>query len=494
MPNLLAQNYSSADPYYLLKNEKKQFSQYAQKPELDSIPKYFHTQVIRPFYTPIENKPFSIRLRNEQYYNENAPNQENMDIKYIGAGNGWYTGYNISFYSNFLAFTVEPYLLRNENKDFEPIERSRPFTHLNDVRIHDKEGYIDSGFREAMIYLHYKGFGVGYGSNNMWWGPGLHSSLTMSNNTIGFPHYSLGTLHDIRIKKWGINTKAILGYLNEETGNDAIYFSALYGIFSYYSNPVISLGLTRQFISGGVELDGYTWGPEKALELLYDDLFRQDIQGTKPYLTGSGVDPWDQFLIGYISMSFPASGLLLFLEYGTHDHRFSYGDLITEPDHATGSIIGFRKYGMFENPNLFFVFEYANLIRGRYHIHRGSANWYEKSHYDDLSYLGRRWAAHSGSDSDDFLLMFGLLNDRFVFLPGFNYERHGMINFRVPEVKMEFRLDARYKYKDVWFNLYYEYQHEQHLGFPKDNVYLDEATGLRFTNTIMLGIEKLIYF
>ena len=86
------------------------------------------------------------------------------------------------------------------------------------------------------------------------------------------------------------------------------------------------------------------------------------------------------------------------------------------------------------------------------------------------------------------------MGNKWSFIPGFNYERHGVIAHRIPEVKMEFRLDTRYKYKGFWFNLYYEYQHEQHLGFTKDNAYLDETTGLRFTNTIMLGIEKVLYF
>ena len=479
-----AQTYVPADPFYLLSIEKEQYK------NADSL--QISSTIIRPFYIPHKKGQLTIRYRHEQYSNDNTSNQENMDIRFMGKGRGWFQGLNISYYNDFIAFSVEPYWLSSANDSAMVISRSHMFSALNDSHIKPDGQFISSGFREAQIYLHFKGLGVGISNASMWWGPGIHSTLSMTNNTEGFFNYMLGTIRELRWGKGGLNFRYTLGQLNEETGNDATYFTALTGVITYHGSTELSIGLSRNYLSGGYDV-GMDWTMQDAANLIWEALYVED-KVDYPYTPIWGHDPWDQTMSGFVSISIPASGFNVFLELGTNDHRASWGDLLTQPDHAIATIIGFRKYGFFDHPDLVLGFEYARLIQAYSHVFRISPNWYGRDGYDYSSYEGRRWAAHSGADSDDFLLFFGYMGDKWSFIPGFNYERHGVIYTRVPEVKMEFRLDTRYKYKDVWFNLYYEYQHEQHLGFTKDNVYLDEATGLRFTNTIMLGIEKIIYF
>ena len=41
----------------------------------------------------------------------------------------------------------------------------------------------------------------------MWWGPGLHNSLHMSNNTSGFNYLFLGTTSEKRVSFIGYNFK-----------------------------------------------------------------------------------------------------------------------------------------------------------------------------------------------------------------------------------------------------------------------------------------------
>ena len=75
---------------------------------------------------------------------------------------------------------------------------------------------------------------------------------------------------------------------------------------------------------------------------------------------------------------------------------------------------------------------------------------------------------------------------------------------RPAEVKMEFRLDTRYKYRNIWFGLYYENQFEAFLGFP-DYFYIDDKgtsidsaegrlANTRKTNTFILSISKQINY
>ena len=114
--------------------------------------------------------------------------------------------------------------------------------------------------------------------------------------------------------------------------------------------------------------------------------------------------------------------------------------------------------------------------------YRGGGHWWWSNYYDYSTYDGRRWAAHSGSDSDDFYLFFGYNDNNWTFIPGFNYERHGIINGNPPEVKIEFRLDIRFIYKKYRINIYYEKELLNNSEFVPNEV--------RRSNVFWFGIEK----
>ena len=70
---------------------------------------------------------------------------------------------------------------------------SEVFQNLNDGLAHNERPYLSTGLRESQLLLVNNDFGFGYANTNMWWGPGLHNSLHMSNNTSGFNYLFLGT-------------------------------------------------------------------------------------------------------------------------------------------------------------------------------------------------------------------------------------------------------------------------------------------------------------
>ena len=98
-----------------------------------------------------------------------------------------------------------------------------------------------------------------------------------------------------------------------------------------------------------------------------------------------------------------------------------------------------------------------------YSKHRGLGGtpaWYSRQLYNYSTYNNRRWGAHSGSDSDDWLIYFGYISDKLFIVPSLNYERHGIVTNRPAEVKVELKIDLRYNYKNTWFGLAYEKQNE----------------------------------
>jgi hypothetical protein len=183
-----------------------------------------------------------------------------------------------------------------------------------------------------------------------------------------------------------------------------------------------------------------------------------------------------------------------------------FADFLSQFDHSMATIFGVRDYGIGNNKNWVWGFEWTNLMITYTSRFRptGSGIWYNRELYDYSSYYGRRWGAHSGADSDDWYFYVGYLSNKLMVIPAFNYERHGIVSHRPAEIKMEFRLDTRYKYKDIWFGIYYEKQFEAFLGFPSyfyvDNQgkQIDAAEGTlannRRTNTLTISLSKTVNF
>ena len=84
----------------------------------------------------------------------------------------------------------------------------------------------------------------------MWWGPGVHSSLTMTNNTTGFPYLMIGTLNEVDYKNIGFNFRYIFSQLQKVIGNP--YYTALIFSVKFAKNPCIEFGMSRNFLSGGI--------------------------------------------------------------------------------------------------------------------------------------------------------------------------------------------------------------------------------------------------
>jgi hypothetical protein len=267
---------------------------------------------------------------------------------------------------------------------------------------------------------------------------------------------------------------------------------------------MFSFGFSRSYLSGpGVweidyHKDLFNIQMKEALLLPFEALFLESLQ-TDPENPESAVDWWDEVLVGYFKASFPNSGLNVYIEYGRDDHAWDWDDFSRQPDHSGAGVFGLRKYGLFGRENLVGGLEYTSLIKSKFWTKRTPGSWYSKEIYDYTSYQGRHWGAHSGPDSDDFYIYLGYIGEKFSIIPAFNYERHGVIDNAAlvlekrpylvynpgtgkwvteiveqwrerqvniwPEVKMELRLDIRYRFKGFDLNFYYEDEFVDNLEF-----------------------------
>ena len=492
---LLSQTHIPADPYYLLFNEKAQFD--------GKLP--MQSNIFRPMYFNTDSTSFSFTIRSETYYNDNAPNQENMDVRYFSNGLGSFKSIQLAFNSPYFLFMAEPYIMPNRFLSAKGISRVGPFSVLNDQPLTDHQKSLNRGFRNLLATVHYKGIGFGWHAGNRWWGPSIHTSLQMSNNTVPIPAQIIGTVQEIRIGSFGLFGLYTFSRINDKTGFEAKYFTSLNGQLTWYGPVLISVGFSRNYLTGGALSASYEWTEKDARNIVFEDVFISNLID-KEYTIG-GHDVWDQTLSGYFTVIFPKRGLKVYTEFGFNDNRMYFADFLSQPDHSMATIFGIRDYGVGNNKDWAWGFEWTNLMITYTSRHRptGPGTWYISSLYDYSSYYGRRWGAHSGTDSDDWYLYAGYLSDKLMVIPAINYERHGIVSHRPAEVKLEARIDARYKYKDIWFGIYFEKQFEAFLGFP--NYFYIDSQGLptgyplrdklantRRTNTIIISISKSFHY
>ena len=488
-----SQTHLEADPFNLLKIENSQFN---GKTPISS-------NIFRPLFFNSDSILYSFSYRSEAYFNDNSPNQENMDVRYFSKGTGFFNSFQFAINSPYFSFLFEPYSKINNFENVKNISRAGAFSVLNDQQL-DSKKIKQSSFRNFLLAFHYKGIGFGWHKGNRWWGPGLHSSFQMTNNTQPFMGNIIGTIEEVKIGRFGFYGLYTFSHLENNNDNDPIYFTSLLGQITWYNSFILSLGFSRNYLTGGKNISNYNWTKDDAKMIVFEGLLTSDLIGNE-YTVG-GHDYWDQTLSIYGVLAFPKRKLKLYAELGINDNRMYFADFLSQPDHSLSTIFGFRDYGFGSYENLVFGFEWTNMMITYSSRFRPTGNgaWYFREQYNYNSLNGRRWGAHSGTDSDDWFIYAGYLSNKLMIVQGFNYERHGIVSFRPAEVKMESRLDIRYNFNDIWFGIYYEKQLEAFLGFP--NYFYQDRSGnkidasegrlanTRSTNTIILNISKTINF
>ena len=100
-----SQSHISADPSQILVLEKDQLK---GKLALSS-------NIFRPIFFNTDTSLVSIKFNIESYFNDNAPNQENMDVRYIKKGYGLFNSLQISLNSKHLFLIFEPYFASSKS-------------------------------------------------------------------------------------------------------------------------------------------------------------------------------------------------------------------------------------------------------------------------------------------------------------------------------------------------------------------------------------------
>lgn len=182
---------------------------------------------------------------------------------------------------------------------------------------------------------------VGLSHESMWWGPGVRNDVLLTNNAPGFWHAHLSLAEPVSIGIGTITGRWIWGSLRESAffdtlpGNDRRYMTGAAVSFVPRWAKGLELGAARLFQQPWPDALG---GAE--IFQLVRPVFK-DAQVTPSNPTGD--DLTDQVAAVFARWALPSSGLELYGEWAKGDHSADLRDLLIEPEHGSGYLVGLTK-------------------------------------------------------------------------------------------------------------------------------------------------------
>lgn len=247
---------------------------------------------------------------------------------------------------------------------------------------------------QSHVRVNFDPVSLGLSTENLWWGPGIHNSLMMSNNAPGFAHVTLNTTRPIRTYIGDFEGQIIGGRLEasgylphynpdrqdfhnsfyREKPDDWRYLSAIALTYQPKWIPGLSLGATRAFT---MYRSGMRTGLSDWLAFANSGSAAKD-----EYL----IDPdnrraRDQLVSVFARWVIPSAHAEAYVEYGRNDHAWDMRDFFVQLEHSRAYIIGFRKLVPLNRPNewLNIGIEVTQLEDGKPTIYRPAGTWYRHS-------------------------------------------------------------------------------------------------------------------
>ena len=431
-------------------------------------------------FTKLKSKEKKLYLSfiQNSYLNNNLPNLENIDGVYLPKGYALSVGYLINFSNQYLDLSIYPHHWRGSyEENYLTIDKPELFSKTNNnprplTFNKQRLSIINAGFKIKNKFI-----AAGYSNWNQWWGPGIHNSLILSNNSQSFNYYFLESNESYFIKDdLNFNFKYILSDKMVNRLKAEFYLSAVSIELNYKE---ITFGYNRMLLSGGY--DFIKWDIQHAALALFNGKYQRY---------------WDSINDYFILINIPQSKLRAFAEIGVPNRSFGGENNYSRNGHSNGAIFGFRKYGIFNKEQLVVGFEYSRLIKVRIIIH---------CHHQIgmiitdiiLVLLIIDIGAHTGPDSDDFLLYSGILNKNSNFIFAINYERHGVTYNFPPEVKLEYKILIKHTINKVSVIINYENEYFKHYGFvdKNRNVWDEEFEdgSIQRTNTLYFSLNYFLF-
>jgi hypothetical protein len=323
------------------------------------------------FFNPNKLKPFSfskekghfqlLPLSIKQQFNSHHPYGWN-DGSFIPA-KGYQTAISAGVYAKlgWLSFQLQPVFVYAQNSKFATF----PGSHSDSIwksyyyvlnRIDNPERFGNGRYTkvfpgQSSIRLNYKKLSLGVSTENLWWGPGMHNSLIMSNNAPGFKHITFNTTSPLLTKIGTFEGQIISGILEgsgilpDDTSRtfegqqlympkkeEDRYINGMLVTWQPKWTRGLYLGLSRAFYQYKSNVPSSLNGYLPVVSAFFKDNAQDENQYGR-----------DQLFSLFFRLVMPESKAEVYAEYGRNDHSQDSRDLLLEPEHARAYILGLRK-------------------------------------------------------------------------------------------------------------------------------------------------------
>lgn len=257
-----------------------------------------------------------------------------------------------------LSASLHPELIFTQNGSFPlaPVDRAGasmygyPWRRIDLPQRFGPDPFWTLASGQSKVRFTWRGVTVGFGTESLWWGPGIDNAILMSNNAPGFPHAILATAHPVDIGIGTVDAQWVWGRLEESGWADSIpeswyestgtterrFFTGIVGSFRPRGLTGWTLGGARVYTMmvprGGLGLGEYFL----VLQQPQKEAFASEANP-------AGDDQRDQILSLFARWARPGSGFEAYAEWSRNDHSWDFRDFIFEPEHSQGYILGFQQ-------------------------------------------------------------------------------------------------------------------------------------------------------
>jgi len=195
-------------------------------------------------------------------------------------------------------------------------------------------GRVEPG--QSTLWVDAGGFALGVSTANQHWGPAADLPLVLGNNAGGFPHGFVGTAHPVDVWIGRVHGRLVWGRLDQSSytvnRNPRRFMSGAVAVFTPRGMPTLELGGTRFFNT--------PW-PARGVSAAN---FLKPLEGLlKNSLTTGDGDADNQLASLFFRWHHPRSGVEAYGELVRDDHNADRRDLLLEPDHDSGYMVGVRR-------------------------------------------------------------------------------------------------------------------------------------------------------
>ena len=238
---------------------------------------------------------------------------------------------------------------------------------------------------QSSIRLTTGAFSTGISTGNIWWGPGINSSLIMSNNAPGFLHAFMGSNRPIKTGIGSVEWQLIGGKIT--TDNHSVFEN--YNL--KYTNPFSDWRYLNAYVVSYQPkwVPGLFIGITRALQQYHKDVSSSSGSAFSKYLPiiakavqkqsarGDDTLRTDQLASLFLRWVLAKAHLEFYIEYGVNDYNDNLRDYIMGPSHSAAHIVGVKKVlPLKQDSYLDFGFEITQMSQTSDRVIRDAGNWY----------------------------------------------------------------------------------------------------------------------